>query len=67
MAINPTIRNYGSLNRYHILESREALRYGSRDRRERAADNPCTLYPDPREDLESRYPKLGPGTTKGTL
>ena len=24
-------------------------------------------YPDPREDLESRSPNLGPYTTKGTL
>ena len=24
-------------------------------------------YPDPREDLESRSPNLGPHTTKGTL
>ena len=24
-------------------------------------------YPDPREDLESRSPNLGPCTTKGTL
>ena len=26
-----------------------------------------TLNPDPREDLESRSPNLGPYTTKGTL
>ena len=25
------------------------------------------VYPDPREDLESRSPNLGPYTTKGTL
>ena len=24
-------------------------------------------FPDPREDLESRSPKLGPYTTKGTV
>ena len=24
-------------------------------------------YPEPREDLESRFPNLGPHTTKGTL
>ena len=29
--------------------------------------NACdTAYPDPREDLESRSPNLGPYTTKGT-
>ena len=27
----------------------------------------CPPYPDPREDLESRSPNLGPYTTKGTL
>ena len=26
-----------------------------------------TAFPDPREDLESRSPNLGPYTTKGTL
>ena len=36
-------------------------------------DAPCAdvdlvfRFPDPREDLESRSPNLGPYTTKGTL
>ena len=28
---------------------------------------PVYNYPDPRGDLESRSPNLGPSTTKGTL
>ena len=33
----------------------------------RSAGLQRTYYPDPREDLESRSPNLGPYTTKGTL
>ena len=33
----------------------------------RLASTLAPSFPDPREDLESRYPNLGPYTTKGTL